>query len=371
MRIALIPVVVLLLLSGLPSSLGECGCSASRKQNENLPADKEPLENDVESETRTDHLLSKNIEDEEFCAIPDEGSAPGEGGSAPGEGGCGAKKDRKGMVLLEGGQFKIGTDKPGILSDGEHPSRPVSLSSFWLDKLEVSNWQFLDFVKKKRHTTEAETLKDSFVLASMVKDISAVKGAVQAVPWWLSVRGADWRHPEGPGSDIDPDRWDHPVVHVTWNDAKAFCEYHNKRLPTEAEWEVACKKSLDGHQFPWNDTITADEQSDANIWQGEFPHKNTESDGFLGTAPVQEYKEGRGLPVKNMIGNVWEWTSDWWTTDHTGGLSPPKEGVIRVKKGGSFMCHASYCFRYRCEARSENTPDTSASNIGFRCAADA
>lgn len=228
----------------------------------------------------------------------------------------------------------------------------------------------------------------------------------------------------------------HPVVHVSWNDARAFCAWRNARLPTEVEWEFACKKALDGKAFPWDVDkvgvngmtrfllliqqthifhtntlsltslafmqVSADKQRSANIWQGNFPSTNTKEDGYESTAPVDAFSYMSGLRVKNIIGrpitscymlfyrifilheiklilkrpgNVWEWTEDEWSTKHSikteqGSANPPADGSHRVKKGGSFMCHASYCFRYRCEARSENTADTSASNIGFRCAAD-
>lgn len=288
---------------------------------------------------------------------------------------------RNGMLFIEGGDFIMGTDAPIIEADGEHPGRQEHVKSFWLDEAEVSNAAFDEFVKATQYQTEAEIFGDSFVFAMHVKEEIAARGAAQIAPWWWSVTNTTWRYPEGPGSNIST-RMNYPVVHVSWNDARTFCLWRGGRLPTETEWEFACKKALDGRPFPWDDTKeTAEEQKSANIWQGVFPKTNTVVDGFDGTAPVDAYAPMRGLPIKNIIGNVWEWTEDIWQTIHDKGtrakaakaeqVKAAPGATHRVKKGGSFMCHKSYCFRYRCEARSENTDDTTASNVGFRCAADA
>uniref|UniRef100_A0A8C5SJZ0 Sulfatase modifying factor 1 n=1 Tax=Laticauda laticaudata TaxID=8630 RepID=A0A8C5SJZ0_LATLA len=168
-------------------------------------------------------------------------------------------------------------------------------------------------------------------------------------------------------------RLDHPVLHVSWNDAVAFCSWAGKRLPTEAEWEYSCRGGLENRLFPWGNKLHPNGQHYANIWQGEFPRSNTEEDGYKGTAPVTAFPPN-GYGLYNIVGNAWEWTSDWWEINHSADetYSPkgPSEGSDRVKKGGSYMCHKSYCYRYRCAARSQNTPDSSASNLGFRCAAD-
>ncbi|XP_064489061.1 formylglycine-generating enzyme-like [Ornithodoros turicata] len=279
------------------------------------------------------------------------------------------------VVFLQGGEFTMGTDKPVFVADGEAPARKVFLDGFYIDVHEVSNAEFHRFVQSTGYKTEAETFGDSFVLDSAISEAtkSGITQAVAAAPWWLPVNGADWRHPEGPDSSID-ERMDHPVVHVSWNDALAFCKWMKKRLPTEAEWEYACRGRLENRLFPWGNKWAPKDEVRANIWEGEFPQRNTAEDGFIGTAPVSAFPPNR-YGLKNMIGNVWEWTSDWWTTQHEKKevlVDPkgPPDGTDKVKKGGSFMCHKSYCYRYRCAARSQNTPDTTASNVGVRCASD-
>ncbi|XP_072790774.1 formylglycine-generating enzyme isoform X2 [Taeniopygia guttata] len=270
--------------------------------------------------------------------------------------GSGRSAGRGPMVLIPGGVFTMGTQEPEIQQDGEGPARRVHLSSFHMDQY------------------EAEKFGDSFVFEGMLSE--AVKAdihqAVAAAPWWLPVKGASWRHPEGPDSSISS-RMDHPVLHVSWNDAVAFCTWAGKRLPTEAEWEYSCRGGLENRLFPWGNKLQPKGQHYANIWQGEFPTNNTAEDGYKGTAPVSAFPPN-AYGLYNMVGNAWEWTSDWWAVHHSPqelhNPKGPSSGTDRVKKGGSYMCHKSYCYRYRCAARSQNTPDSSASNLGFRCAAD-
>ncbi|KAK9709399.1 Sulfatase-modifying factor enzyme 1 [Popillia japonica] len=266
------------------------------------------------------------------------------------------------MVLIERNTFEMGTNNPVFEADFEGPARNVSVESFYLDKYEVSNLQFNNFVEATNYITEAEKFGDSFIFESLVPEDRREEykhlRAVQA-PWWIKMQEVTWRMPEGPGSDLSG-RLDHPVIHVSWNDAVAYCTHVGKRLPTEAEWEMACRGGLKQKLYPWGNKLNPRGKHWANIWQGEFPQKNTAEDGYEATAPVSEFPSN-GFGLHNMAGNVWEWTADSWRNDTE----------LRVKKGGSYLCHESYCWRYRCAARSHNTKDSSASNLGFRCAVDA
>ena len=269
------------------------------------------------------------------------------------------------MVLIPGGMYFIGTDQPVFKADGEDPEREVSIDEFFLDVHEVSNEEFRDFVEATGYVTEAETFGNSFVLESLIKDPDvkeSIKQAVAGSPWWLPVPDAKWSTPEGKGSDLIH-RMDHPVVHVSWNDAKAFCKYNNKRLPTEIEWEVGCRGGLYNRLYSWGNKWQPKGEHRANTWQGKFPTHDSGEDGFIGTSPVTSFPANR-YGLKNMIGNVWEWTSDDWS------VRGRIDSSEKVKKGGSFMCHKDFCFRHRCAARSHNTPDSTASNLGFRCARD-
>lgn len=277
-------------------------------------------------------------------------------------------------IELPGGVFSMGSDEvpSGMAQDGESPMRQVRVAGFYIQKYEVSNAEFASFVSEIGHVTEAENFGDSFVLENLLSEGVKV-GITQAVkdaPWWLPVKSASWFQPEGMDSSIDS-RGDHPVVHVSWNDAVAFCEWGGGRLPTEAEWEYAARGGLEGRLFPWGNNPTPKGEYWMNIWQGEFPVQNTLEDSFLATAPVDSYHPNK-YGLFNMAGNVWEWVSDWWTIRHSRDLAEnpqgPQSGKDKVKKGGSYMCHRDYCYRYRCSARSMNTPDSSASNLGFRCA---
>ncbi|XP_070247504.1 formylglycine-generating enzyme isoform X2 [Myotis yumanensis] len=277
------------------------------------------------------------------------------------------------MVSIPAGVFTMGTDDPQIKQDGEAPARRVTVDAFYMDAYEVSNADFERFVNATGYLTEAEKFGDSFVFEGLLSEQvkAGIQQAVAAAPWWLPVKGASWRHPEGPDSTV-LHRPDHPVLHVSWNDAVAYCAWAGKRLPTEAEWEYSCRGGLHDRLFPWGNKLQPRGQHYANLWQGEFPVTDTGEDGFRGTAPVDAFPPN-GYGLYNIVGNAWEWTADWWAVRHSAeeALNPgPASGKDRVKKGGSYMCHKSYCYRYRCAARSQNTPDSSASNLGFRCAAD-
>lgn len=286
--------------------------------------------------------------------------------------------DRTRMVELDPGTFLMGTDSDvGFPADGEGPVREVELSPFAIDRHAVTNAEFLSFVRDTDYTTEAEEWGWSFVFDDFVDGEATHRtlGQVEAAPWWTAVRGATWYRPEGPGSSIE-DRMTHPVVHVSHRDANAYATWAGKRLPTEAEWEYAARGGLTQERFPWGDELTPDGQHRCNVWQGEFPDRNTCDDGYRGTAPVDAFDPNRhGL--YNVAGNVWEWCSDWFGTDHgSGGDEPvrdptgPSNGTERVMRGGSYLCHRSYCNRYRVAARSSNRPDSSTGNLGFRCAID-
>ncbi|MBM7621174.1 formylglycine-generating enzyme required for sulfatase activity [Bacillus tianshenii] len=280
------------------------------------------------------------------------------------------------MVTLPGGEFLMGTeDKEGFPSDGEGPIRKVRLAPFAIDSYSVTNRQFKEFIDETGYKTEAEKFGWSFVFhllpSKAVKQ--RVKNVVHGVPWWLVVEWANWKKPEGPDSTIKK-RLDHPVVHVSWNDAVAYCNWAGKRLPTEAEWEYAARGGLESKSYPWGNDLLVDNIHQCNIWQGEFPAENTQEDGFLSTAPVDAFKPN-GFGLYNVAGNVWEWCSDWFSPIHPKGevLESPKgphNGNAKVMKGGSYLCHKSYCNRYRVAARTGNTPDSSTGNIGFRCVVD-
>jgi formylglycine-generating enzyme required for sulfatase activity len=252
----------------------------------------------------------------------------------------------------------MGTEDPdGFPQDREGPIREIELPSFWIDPVAVTNSRFAEFVDATGHRTDAEKAGWSFVFGAFLPEGFEPTRGIAAAPWWRQVFGADWRHPEGPHSSVE-DRLDHPVVHVSWNDAKAFAAWAGARLPHEAEWEMAARGGLEQARFPWGDELEPGGRHAMNVWQGTFPSRNTGDDGWLGTAPVDEY-EPNGHGMLNMSGNVWEWCADRF------------DRQSRAIRGGSYLCHASYCNRYRVAARSFNTPDSSTGNMGFRVARDA
>jgi formylglycine-generating enzyme len=273
------------------------------------------------------------------------------------------------MVRIQGGAFCMGTeDRWSYPADGEGPVHEVEISSFRMDATAVSNSQFAEFVDATGYVTEAERYGWSFVFAGLLPDDFPPTRAVANAPWWRQVEGASWAHPEGTRSSVDR-RLDHPVV-----DAVAFCRWARKRLPTEAEWEYAARGGLDHAVFPWGDELVPDGVHRMNVWQGTFPTHNSGDDGFLGTAPVGAFIPN-GYGMFNMTGNVWEWCADWYDPGFYGRSrrrdpKGPLTGSHRVMRGGSYLCHATYCNRYRVAARSGNGVDSTTGNLGFRCVVD-
>jgi formylglycine-generating enzyme required for sulfatase activity len=284
------------------------------------------------------------------------------------------------MVRLDGGTFTMGTDSDvGFPEDGEGPAREVTLDPFYIDKYAVTNAEFLAFVRETGYTTDAERYGWSFVFRDFVADADRDRTRnVAGAPWWVAVEGATWLRPYGPGSNVLDDRHllKHPVTHVSWRDASAYADWAGKRLPTEAEWEYAARGGHEDRRYPWGDELIPEGEHRCNIWQGEFPERNTGADGYERTAPVNAYSPN-DYGLYNVSGNVWEWCADWFSAeyhtthayDSTNPIGPP-DGDERVMRGGSHLCHRSWCNRYRLAARSKNTPDSSTSNIGFRCVVD-
>lgn len=274
-------------------------------------------------------------------------------------------------VFVPGGVFSMGdVFGEGYPDDGETPVHEVSLDGFRIDTTAVTNEQFAEFAGATGYRTEAEQYGTSAVFHMLVRaDTKDVLGVAAGTPWWSNVRGADWAHPGGPLS-----HWSeapgHPVVHVSWNDAAAYCAWAGRRLPTEAEWEYAARGGLAGRRYAWGDELTPGGRHQCNIWHGRFPTVNTREDGFLGTAPVRSFPaNGHGL--YQMAGNVWEWCGDrflpaYYRSSPRENPPGPATGSDRVMRGGSYLCHESYCNRYRVAARTANTPDSSAGNCGFR-----
>lgn len=271
-------------------------------------------------------------------------------------------------VEIPGGEALVGTARPALPQDGEGPPRRVKVSPFRIGATAVTNAAFRDFIETTGYVTEAERFGWSFVFRDQVPEAVGATQAVVAAQWWRRVEGATWASTHGPGTE-EACLPDHPVVHVSWNDARAYADWAGGRLPTEAEWEHAARGSLGDARFPWGDLEPDDEAVfPCNIWQGRFPDRNTGADGYLATAPARSF-EPNGYGLYNMVGNVWEWTADCFRI-----RSLKREARERLKamkgykvlKGGSYLCHRSYCYRYRIAARTGSSPDSTTSHQGFR-----
>lgn len=281
------------------------------------------------------------------------------------------------MATVPAGAFVYGCDRrEGHPADGEGPARIVELDAFAIDRCAVTNERFSRFAEATGYVTDAERAGWSFVFAGLLPDDFEETHGVAAAPWWRQVFGANWRQPHGPQSDLS-EHMTHPVVQVSHNDALAFCAWAGKRLPTEAEWEKAARGGLESRRFPWGDDEVVDGVHRCNVWQGTFPSDNSKDDGFYGTAPVDAFAPN-GFGLHNMAGNSWEWCEDWFTNRRFAGVSAapiinphgPSTGTHRVMRGGSYLCHPSYCWRYRNAARSASTVDTTTGHVGFRCVRD-
>jgi formylglycine-generating enzyme len=287
-----------------------------------------------------------------------------------------AGRHRIEQAIIPAGSFAMGDSfGDGRRADGEYPVHDVATDAYSIDVTSVTNDDFAAFVDASGYRTEAETFGFSAVFhLALAADEADIMGQPAETPWWLGVSGADWAHPGGRRSSIDG-LGDHPVVHVSWNDAQAYCAWAGRRLPTEAEWERASRGGLDSVRYPWGDELhDASGQWRCNIWQGAFPERNTLDDGYLTTAPVRTFQPN-GYGLWQTVGNVWEWCSDWWSPESYGlpdaarNPAGAPSGQSRALRGGSFLCHDSYCNRYRNSARSQNTPDSSMANAGFRTVA--
>ena len=310
------------------------------------------------------------------CCAPDAGAArPSEPAPAAPAAPAGASHGDPGRLRhIPAGGYDIGDDHhEGFEADGEGPRRHVTLDAFSISPTAVTNREFGDFVRATSYVTEAERAGASFVFYLQVPEAvrAAIRQVPEGLPWWLQVEHASWQRPEGAGSHIYQ-RLDHPVVHVSWHDAQAYCDWAGARLPSEAEWEVAARGGLVGRRYPWGDELELHGVPRCNIWRGEFPHRP--APGWQpGTAPAMSFAPN-GYGLYNMAGNVWEWCADWFdprwhldTAAHDPRVTRPTGR--RSMRGGSFLCHDSYCNRYRVAARSSNTPASASSNCGFRIAA--
>lgn len=281
---------------------------------------------------------------------------------------------RAGMVAIAGHTFTMGNDGPdAVPGDGEGPARAVTVAPYAIAATVVTNAQFAAFVRATHYVTDAERCGSSHVFYLQVPEPlrGQARQVASGLPWWLPIEHACWQRPEGPGSHVHA-RPDHPVVHVSWHDCNAYCAWAGVRLPTEAEWECAARGGRASARFPWGDVLERDGVPRCNVWRGAFP--NLPAAGWQPGPVPAHANEPNAFGLYNACGNVWEWCADWYTPTYhldTPAMNPRVLHATgrRAMRGGSFLCHDSYCNRYRTSARSSNTPESSSSNCGFRVAA--
>ena len=302
---------------------------------------------------------------EEFCCLPSRPAGPTIAIIAPN---CRKGRSNTATVVIPGGTALVGTAAPQIPDDGEGPVRSVSVKPFRIATSTVTNSEFRAFINATGYVTEADRFGWSFVFWSQVPERVGPTQAVSEANWWRRVDGALWSSPNGPDTE-DACRPDHPVVHASWNDARAYAAWAGGRLPTETEWEHAARAGQQDVKFPWGDEEPNETSfTPCNIWQGHFPKQNTVADGFAATAPARSF-DPNPWGLYNLVGNVWEWTADSYRVRSL--KKSVKDRVAAMKgyklsKGGSYLCHRSYCYRYRIAARSGSSPDSSTTHHGFR-----
>jgi formylglycine-generating enzyme len=307
-----------------------------------------------------------------------------------------------GMILIPGGTFDMGADNNQASPD-EYPKHRVTVNTFYIDITEVTNAQFKIFIDATDYVTTSERKPDWEELKKTVplgtpKPADSLMQAASLVfkqctepvslndytQWWSWITGADWKHPQGPQSNISG-KENYPVVHVSWDDAMAYCKWAGKRLPTEAEWEFAARGGLINNIYPWGNEHINTGKAKANSWEGNFPYLNEKKDGFITAAPTKSYSPN-GYGLYDMAGNVWEWCSDFYnqdyyktlegkTTSNPNGAAKSYDAdepyaIKRTLRGGSFLCNDGYCSGYRVARRMKNSPDTGLEHTGFRCVKD-